>query len=172
MANCLFVAGECFRDARGRFPTGRGQENLAATEHKGIRGTQPGGSRLLFLFGRVADKNACFHGSEYTTSQITSLENALEHDGLQAEGGFLGLLTVGNQAGHQVNQEIDGAAMARVFDLADVFELIVDGLDDGRLRKSSLSESVSSRLCIFLRSFVMRRRPWVTRSCSASGCER
>ena len=77
MANRLFVAGECLRDAGSAFPTSRGQEDLAATKHKGIRGTQPGRERLVVLFGQVADKYTCFHGSEYTTSQITSLENAL-----------------------------------------------------------------------------------------------
>jgi len=79
MANRLFVAGEGLRDAGGGFSTSRGQQDLAATEHKGIRGTQPRGKPLLFLFGKGADKNAWFHGSEYTTSQITSLVNALDH---------------------------------------------------------------------------------------------
>lgn len=32
-----------------------------------------------------------------------------------------------------MDQEIDGAAVASMFDLADVFELVVDGLDDGAL---------------------------------------
>src|SRR5690348_9403157 len=79
MANRLFVAGERLCDAGCGFPASRGQQDLAAPEHEGIRGTQPGAERLLFLLGKVADKYACFHGSEYTTSQITSLENALDH---------------------------------------------------------------------------------------------
>jgi hypothetical protein len=40
-------------------------------------------------------------------------------------------MTVGDQASDQVDQKVDGATMARMLDLADVFELIVDGLDDG-----------------------------------------
>ena len=79
MAHRLFVAGEGLRDAGGAFPASRGQQNLAATQHKGIRGTQPGRERLAFLFGEVADKYSCFHGTQYTTSQITSLENALAY---------------------------------------------------------------------------------------------
>ncbi len=42
-------------------------------------------------------------------------------------------MTVGDQACNQVDQEVDGAAMARVLDLTNVFELISDGLDDGSL---------------------------------------
>src|SRR5579883_728795 len=77
VANRLFVTGERPCDAGGSFPTSRSQQNLAAPQHKGIRGTQPGGEHLLFLLGEVADKNVWFHGSEYTTSRITFLENAL-----------------------------------------------------------------------------------------------
>ena len=40
-------------------------------------------------------------------------------------------MTVGNQSCDQVDQEVDRAAMARMLDLTDVFELIGDGLDDG-----------------------------------------
>ena len=42
-------------------------------------------------------------------------------------------MTIGNQACDQVDQEVDGAAMAGMLDLTDVFELIIDGLDDGSL---------------------------------------
>ncbi len=31
----------------------------------------------MFLFGKVADKNAWFHAFEYTTFRLTFLENAL-----------------------------------------------------------------------------------------------
>jgi hypothetical protein len=37
-----------------------------------------------------------------------------------------------------MDQESDGAAMARMLDLTDVFELIVDGLDDGPLAQQEL----------------------------------
>lgn len=77
MANGLFVEGESLRDTRSGLPTRGRQQDLAATKHKGIRGAQPGTERLAFLFGKGTDKNAWFHASEYTTSRITSLENAL-----------------------------------------------------------------------------------------------
>jgi len=44
-------------------------------------------------------------------------------------------MAVGNQPSDQVNQEVDGAAMTRMLDLRDVFELIGDGLDDGAFAK-------------------------------------
>ena len=40
-------------------------------------------------------------------------------------------MAVGDQPCDQVDQEVDGAAMAGVLNLTDVFELIIDGLDDG-----------------------------------------
>ena len=42
-------------------------------------------------------------------------------------------MAVGNEPCDQVDQEVDGTAMARMLDLTDIFELIVDGLDDGSL---------------------------------------
>ena len=77
MANGLFVAGESLRNTRSALSAHGCQQDLTATKHKGIRGAQPGAERLAFLFGKVADKNAWFHVSEYTTSRITSLEYAL-----------------------------------------------------------------------------------------------
>ncbi len=40
-------------------------------------------------------------------------------------------MTVGDEPRDQIDQEVDGAAMARMLNLTDVFELIGDGLDDG-----------------------------------------
>jgi hypothetical protein len=40
-------------------------------------------------------------------------------------------MTVSDEACDQIHEEVDGTAMARMLDLADVFELIIDGLDDG-----------------------------------------
>ncbi len=40
-------------------------------------------------------------------------------------------MAIGDQACDQVDQEGDGATMARMLDLRAVFELISDGLDDG-----------------------------------------
>ena len=42
-------------------------------------------------------------------------------------------MAVDDQPCDQVDQEVDGTAMARMLDLRDVFELISDGLDDGSL---------------------------------------
>ncbi len=42
-------------------------------------------------------------------------------------------MAVGNEPGDQVDQEIDRAAMARMLDLTDVLELIIDGLDNRSL---------------------------------------
>ena len=39
-------------------------------------------------------------------------------------------MTVGDQTTHQVDQKIGGATMARVLNLGDVFELVVDGFND------------------------------------------
>ena len=46
---------------------------------------------------------------------------------------LFGLMAVGDQPCDQVDQEVDGAAMAGMFDLTDVFELIIDRLNDGPL---------------------------------------
>ncbi len=40
-------------------------------------------------------------------------------------------MAVGNEPCDQVDQKVDGAAMARMLNLRDVFELIGDGFDDG-----------------------------------------
>ena len=40
-------------------------------------------------------------------------------------------MTIRNEPCDQVDQEVDGAAMAGMLDLRAVFELINDGLDDG-----------------------------------------
>jgi hypothetical protein len=42
-------------------------------------------------------------------------------------------VAVGDQASEEMNAEVVGAAVARVLDLADVLELINDGLDQGAL---------------------------------------
>lgn len=46
------------------------------------------------------------------------------------EGGFLWLMTVGGQAGEEMNEDVERAAMAAVLDLADVLELVVNALDE------------------------------------------
>ena len=47
-------------------------------------------------------------------------------------------MTIGNQACDQVDQKVDGAAMAGMLDLADVFELVIDGLDDSSFAQEEL----------------------------------
>ena len=49
---------------------------------------------------------------------------------MKVEGRFLGLVTVGDEAAEEIDEEVDGAAMARVLNLGDVFELIEDGFDN------------------------------------------
>jgi hypothetical protein len=61
---------------------------------------------------------------------------------VQAEGRFLGLMTGGNQPGDKVDQQVDRAAMTPMLNLTDVFELIVDGLDDGSLTPQVQLEAV------------------------------
>ena len=52
---------------------------------------------------------------------------------MHPERGLFGLMAIDNEPGDQVDQEVDGAAMARMLDLAAIFELIIDGLGDGSL---------------------------------------
>jgi hypothetical protein len=47
-------------------------------------------------------------------------------------------MTVGDQPRQEVRQEIVGAAMAGMLDLADVLELVVDALDDRPLAQQEL----------------------------------
>ena len=54
------------------------------------------------------------------------------------ERGFLGQMAVGDQPSNEVDQEIGRAAMAGMFDLADILELVVDGLNDGPLAQEQL----------------------------------
>src|SRR6266566_5138643 len=47
-------------------------------------------------------------------------------------------MAVGDEACDQIDQKVDRTAMTGMFDLTDVFELIVDGLDDGAFAKKEL----------------------------------
>jgi hypothetical protein len=42
-------------------------------------------------------------------------------------------MAIGDQAGEQMDEEVERTAVARVLDLADILELIDDGLDEGAL---------------------------------------
>ena len=49
------------------------------------------------------------------------------------EGRFMGLMSVSNQTGNQINEKVKRAAMSGVLDLGNVLELVIDGFDDGTL---------------------------------------
>ena len=55
-------------------------------------------------------------------------------------------MAVGNQPCDQVDQEVDGATMARMLDLRDVFELISDGLDDGSFSEKEFAHQAFRQL--------------------------
>jgi hypothetical protein len=42
---------------------------------------------------------------------------------------FLGLMAISDQSSKYIDNEIDGRTMARMLDLGDILELIIDGLD-------------------------------------------
>lgn len=69
---------------------------------------------------------------------------------IDAQRRFLGLDTVGNQATEQMNHEIGRAAMAGMFDLADVLELVVDGLDDCSFAREQLVGVIHQHVCHLL----------------------
>jgi hypothetical protein len=46
------------------------------------------------------------------------------------KGGFLLAERISHQPGNQIDKEVERAAMAGMLDLGDVFELVIDGLDD------------------------------------------
>src|SRR5215471_15588323 len=54
-------------------------------------------------------------------------------EGIQVQRGFLGLVAVGDERGQQLDQAVERTALARVFDLADVLELIDKRLDNRAL---------------------------------------
>ena len=50
---------------------------------------------------------------------------------LNIQGRVFGLKTVSNQPGDEIDQEVERAAMAGMLNLGNIFELVVDSLDDG-----------------------------------------
>ena len=78
-AHGLFVATEGTGNAGDTFAASGGQEDLAATEHKGIGRAQTGFDPLLFFLGEWAHKDGLSHVCQYTTFPITCLEIALVH---------------------------------------------------------------------------------------------
>lgn len=76
---------------------------------------------------------------------------------------FWRLPSVGNQTGDEIDEKVGDAAVAGVFNLGDILELVNDGLDMvsimKRLRVSSLFWRKTSRLRMFLRSGVISCSP-------------
>ena len=81
-------------------------------------------------------------------------------------------MAVGDEAGEEVDEEVERAAMAGVLDLADVLELVVDGLDDRPFAQEQLvgrrQQAVAHVLAQLGDEVEALRRPG---SCSARGCE-
>src|SRR5262249_22176948 len=59
---------------------------------------------------------------------------------MKFERGLLLLICVSNQGSHQVDNEIDHAAMSRVLNLANVLQLVIDRFAQGALAKEDLVE--------------------------------
>jgi hypothetical protein len=68
-------------------------------------------------------------------------------------------MAVGNEASDQVDQKVDGAAMARMLDLRDVFELIRDGLDDGAFAEQELVGPVEQPIVHLFAQFGDELKP-------------
>ena len=47
------------------------------------------------------------------------------------KGRFLGLVTIGDEAAEEIDEEVGRTAVAGMFDLRDVLELIEDRFDNG-----------------------------------------
>ena len=65
-----------------------------------------------------------------TELQDTSSEHlVVEHADMERR--FLGLISVRDQARHEIDQEVGDTAVAGVLDLGDVFELVIHGFNQG-----------------------------------------
>ena len=62
---------------------------------------------------------------------------------------FLRLAAVGNQAAKQIDEEIHRAAMTRVLDLRDIFQLVNNCLDNRALSQQNLIEDRHEFVFIF-----------------------
>ena len=54
------------------------------------------------------------------------------------ERGLLGQVTIGGQSCQEMDEEVERAAVTRVFNLADILELIVDRLDQSPLAEQEV----------------------------------
>ncbi len=57
---------------------------------------------------------------------------------VKVERRFLGLMTVSDQAGEEIDDEIDRIAVARMLNLRDVFRLVVDRFHNGPFAQQGL----------------------------------
>ncbi len=62
-------------------------------------------------------------------------------------------MTVGDEACDQIDEEVDGTAMARMLNLRDVFELIGDGFDDGAFAQEELVGPIEQAVVHLLTQF-------------------
>ena len=53
------------------------------------------------------------------------------------------MVGIGNQAGDEINEEIEGATMPGMLNLTDVFELVIDGFDDGSFAQQNLVKQLN-----------------------------
>ena len=56
------------------------------------------------------------------------------------ERGFLGLMAIDNQSADQIDQKVERTAMAGVFDLGNILELVVDGLANGSMTQQLVGQ--------------------------------
>src|SRR5262249_23733805 len=63
------------------------------------------------------------------------------------------LMTISNQTGEEMDEEIIRAAMAGVFDLADVLELVIHALDDGTFAQEQFVGGVEQACAHVLAQF-------------------
>jgi hypothetical protein len=77
VADGLIVAAQGLANQAGRLATGTGEQDLTATQDKGIGRAQPLLQGVLFVFGQRTDINGFFHAQEYTTFPNTLRGTAL-----------------------------------------------------------------------------------------------
>jgi hypothetical protein len=82
-----------------------------------------------------------------------SLRQGIQSFCLQIKGGFGGVIGVGNQPSEKIDEEIEGTAMWRMFDLADVFELVIDGLNNGPFAQEYLVDELDEPILHILFCF-------------------
>ena len=69
---------------------------------------------------------------------------------------------VGDQAADQVDQEVGYTPVTGMFNLGNVLQLVVAGLNDGPLPQQQFVLRGIRRLCMFLRLGVINSKPWAS----------